>query len=147
MIISARYSNAGRLAGEVLSSTGLSIIPLEGPDISGGLREVYLFWAQSNETAAYVAPVVRRSVSIISPHLDLMRLHSSTFSTRRRNSLRREFRFRRNAPRLAHGSMRHKLPALLARLFLTHPTPFPSFSRKLPYSYSHDYRKLPHHYY
>lgn len=62
-ILSAKYANAGRSAVEALTveSRGV-LVPLAGPDFSGGWQAVYSEWVQKNETAAYIEPVQTRSV-------------------------------------------------------------------------------------
>jgi len=60
----AKYANDERSVVEVQTvEAGAVLVSLNGPDVSGGWREVYSAWAQSNETAAFVAPVVRHSAS------------------------------------------------------------------------------------
>ncbi|GAT35625.1 hypothetical protein TSACC_3696 [Terrimicrobium sacchariphilum] len=63
-ITSARYANVERSAVEVQTvEAGAVLVPLDGPDVSGGWRVMYSAWAQSNETTAYIAPVRSQSVS------------------------------------------------------------------------------------
>lgn len=63
-ILSAKYANSERSVVEAQTvESGAVLVPLSGPDFSGGWQAVYSAWAQSNETAAYVELVRSRSVS------------------------------------------------------------------------------------
>lgn len=58
MITSATYCNSEQSAVIVnTDDRGAVAIQFDGPDNSGGLRDVYLQWAQNNATAPYEAPV------------------------------------------------------------------------------------------
>ncbi len=62
-ILSAKYANADRSVVEVQTvESGAVLVPLDGPDFSGGWQEVYLAWAGLHETAAYFEPVRTRTV-------------------------------------------------------------------------------------
>jgi hypothetical protein len=59
MIISASYCNSDNTAVVVQTAgRGSVAIQLIGDDNSGGLREEYLVWSQSNETVPYASPAV-----------------------------------------------------------------------------------------
>lgn len=59
MITSATYCNSDNTAVVVQTADhGAVVIELMGNDNSGGLRDVYLAWAQSNVTAPYETPAV-----------------------------------------------------------------------------------------
>ena len=59
MITAAAYCNSDNTAVVVQTTDRGSVaIQLIDQDNSGGLREEYLAWAQSNQTAPYVAPAV-----------------------------------------------------------------------------------------
>lgn len=63
-IVSAKFANPERSVAEVQTLESRAVlVPLDGADISGGWREVYSTWAQSNETAAYIEAIRFRSVS------------------------------------------------------------------------------------
>ncbi|PTX99162.1 hypothetical protein DB345_01955 [Spartobacteria bacterium LR76] len=63
-IVSAKFANPERSVVEVQTlESGAVLVPLDGQDISGGWRDVYSIWTQSNETAAYIEAIRFRSVS------------------------------------------------------------------------------------
>ena len=61
-IVSAKFANSQRSVVEAKTvEAGAVLVPIEGPDFSGGWQEVYLAWAGAHETVAYVEPVRVRS--------------------------------------------------------------------------------------
>jgi len=62
IIVSAKFANHERSVVEVKTlESGPILVPVDDPDFSGGWRDVYSAWAQSNETAAYITPVPTRT--------------------------------------------------------------------------------------
>ncbi len=63
-ILFAKFANADCSVVELRTvEAGAVLVPLDGPDVSGGWQEVYAAWAQGNETDAYVEPIQTRSAS------------------------------------------------------------------------------------
>ncbi|GAT33301.1 hypothetical protein TSACC_21714 [Terrimicrobium sacchariphilum] len=63
-ITAAKYANAQRSIVEVQTlEAGAVLVPLDGPDVSGGWRDVLYRWVEFFSPDPYIEPVQTRSVS------------------------------------------------------------------------------------